>query len=195
MIPPWNNQGLIPPNDESDPTSFERSPYYTTVDRLVGRFATSIERCDILDGYLAHRQELHRIGVTTGFQWLDGSFTEHVELIEGRAPNDIDAVTFTAIDDLYLDSLEPDDFRILGIGPIENHNWVKKNYKVDHYMQSLTDAPETLVFMTSYWYSMWSHRRSKQWKGFICVGMEPDSDPDAKRLLEIRRQEIQDEQN
>ncbi|QEU28815.1 DUF6932 family protein [Pseudomonas luteola] len=194
MIPLWNHQGLIPPIDDSDPTSNVRSPYYTTIGQVVGRFATSLERCLILEGFLNHRGELHRIGVSNGFQWLDGSFTEHIELIEGRAPKDIDVVTFTTIDDQHLDSLG-EDFRILGIGVAENHRWVKDNFKVDHYVQSLSDSPDVLVFMASYWYSMWSHRRTKQWKGFLCIDMDKSNDADARMILEARRQEIQNEQN
>jgi hypothetical protein len=29
-----------------------------------------------------------------GFQWLDGSFAEQIELLEGRPPKDIDVVSF-----------------------------------------------------------------------------------------------------
>lgn len=195
MIPLWNHQGLIPPNDDSNPTSAERSPYYTTVDQIIERFATSLERCEILDGYLAHRRELHRMGVCSGFQWLDGSFTEHVELIEGRAPNDIDVVTFLSMDDVWAESLNEPDLRTLGVGSKENHKWVKETYKVDHYIQSLLDRPEYLVYMSSYWYSMWSHRRTKQWKGFLHVYMDADHDDNAQRILNIRRQEINDEKN
>ncbi len=43
---------------------------------------------------LAFRRELAKLGLAAGFQWLDGSFVEHVELVRGRAPADIDVVTF-----------------------------------------------------------------------------------------------------
>ncbi|WP_426763559.1 DUF6932 family protein [Hafnia paralvei] len=35
------------------------------------------------------------MGLAEGFQWVDGSFTENVELIERRTPNDVDVVIFS----------------------------------------------------------------------------------------------------
>ncbi|WP_414651656.1 DUF6932 family protein [Hafnia paralvei] len=35
------------------------------------------------------------MGLAEGFQWVDGSFTENIELIERRTPNDVDVVTFS----------------------------------------------------------------------------------------------------
>jgi hypothetical protein len=61
---------------------------------LVTRFATTPERQAIIAGLLAYRHALHATGLVRGFQWLDGSFAEHVEVIEQRPPNDIDVVTF-----------------------------------------------------------------------------------------------------
>ncbi len=58
------------------------------------RFSTSSARCKILEGLLDYRQAMHRIGLVSGFQWLDGSFLEDVETIEKREPRDIDVVTF-----------------------------------------------------------------------------------------------------
>lgn len=38
-------------------------------------------------------------GLVEGFQWIDGSFLEHVESTEGRDPRDIDVVTFFRLPD------------------------------------------------------------------------------------------------
>ena len=46
-------------------------------------------------GFLDFRALLHSLGINTGFQWLDGSFMENVELLEQRAPKDIDVVTLS----------------------------------------------------------------------------------------------------
>ena len=93
-IPHWNAQGLIPPMDVASPVSANRSPYMVTLNDLVMRFGISIARCRILDGLLRYRAALHGLGVTRGFQWLDGSFLEHIEVLDSRPPNDIDVVTF-----------------------------------------------------------------------------------------------------
>jgi len=190
LIPSWNHQGIIPPIDENDPTSLERAPYPVDVAQVVERFSTTLERCEILDGYLSHRAELHKVGIVSGFQWLDGSFMEHVELLEGRAPNDMDVVTFAEIAPGVEDALQPADIQMLTDNP-----WIKENYKVDFYLLPLSEPPEILIEMSAYWYSMWSHRRSQQWKGFLSVRLEPDHDAAARQLLENRKMEVQNEQN
>ncbi|WP_256580875.1 MULTISPECIES: hypothetical protein [unclassified Pseudomonas] len=190
LIPQWNHQGIIPPIDENDPTALERAPYPVTVEQIVERFSTTIERCEILEGFLSHRAEMHRLGVVSGFQWLNGSFMEHVELLEGRAPNDMDVVTFADIRPEVEAALAPEDIKALTDNP-----WIKKTYKVDFYLLPLSEPAEFLVEMSAYWYSMWSHRRSQQWKGFLSVRLEPDHDDGARRLLENRKREVQNEQN
>lgn len=190
LIPLWSHQGIIPPIDENDPTSPERAPYPVNVQQVVERFSTTIERCSILDGFLAHRAEIHRIGIVSGFQWLDGSFMENVELLEGRPPSDMDVVTFPMITEAVEQRLQPADIQILTDNP-----WIKETYKVDFYLIPLSESPETLIELAAYWYSMWSHRRSQQWKGYLSVRLEPDHDQQAKELLEMRKRELQHEQN
>lgn len=50
----------------------------------------AIHPCGLLD----LRAELTLAGKSDGFQWVDGSFTEDVEVQQGRTPNDVDVVTF-----------------------------------------------------------------------------------------------------
>lgn len=190
LIPLWNHQGIIPPIDENDPTSPTRSPYPTDVRQVVDRYSTTIERCEVLEGFLAHRAEIHRMGITAGFQWLDGSFMEDVEMLLSRPPNDMDVVMFADVPPAVEQSLQPLDVQILVDNP-----WIKANYKVDFYAFTLSEPPETLIELAAYWYSMWSHRRSLQWKGFLSVRLEPGFDQDASDLLRIRKQELQNEQN
>lgn len=190
MIPEWNAEGVLPPINEDDPTGFDRAPYEVTLGQVVDRFATSQERCDILEGFLAHRAELHKMGMDNGFQWLDGSFTEDIELLEHRSPRDIDVVTFTPANDDFFGMLEERQINLLG-GDREN---LKKEFRIDFYVQSLSDPAEALVAMTTYWYSMWSHRRTGQWKGFLKVDLSPSQDAEAKNLLVARQQELAHEQ-
>lgn len=190
MIPLWNNMGVLPPIDQLNPASAIRSPYATDVRQLVERFCTSLERCDILSDFLRHRSEIHRIGIVSGLQWLDGSFMEDVELLEGRAPNDIDVVTFADIPAAILQALTPQNITML-----TDNRWIKENFKVDFYVALLSEAPEALIEIAAYWYSMWSHRRSQQWKGFLSVALDPNHDQGALDLLMARKQELENEQN
>lgn len=189
MIPNWNAEGVLPPMNDVNPTGFDRAPYEVTLSQVVERFATTLERCDILDGYIKHRAELHKMGLTVGFQWLDGSFSEDIEMLEHRAPRDIDVVTFTPADDSFLLGLSLEQIDLLG-----NQQKIKDEYKVDFYVQSLSDPVDTLVSMTTYWYSMWSHRRTGQWKGFIKVDLSPSLDAHAITVLGERQKELADEQ-
>ncbi len=93
-LPSWNSLGLIPPIDEQQPASIERSPYTVLLTDFVLRFGQTQPRRMVLDGFLKYRAALHAAGLVSGFQWVDGSFLENVEAIETRAPNDIDVVTF-----------------------------------------------------------------------------------------------------
>jgi len=129
------------------------------------------------------------MGMDTGFQWLNGSFSENIELIEHRPPGDVDVVTFTHRGDDFFDALTEEQIRLLG-----DTEWIKERFKVDFYVQSLQDDPEILVSMSAYWYSMWSHRRSRQWKGFLKLDLAPHQDADALALLEARQQELAHEQ-
>ena len=189
MIPKWSHDGLIPPVNEASPASQDRSPYETNVASLTDRFGFNLDRCQILQGYLSHRGELHSMGLTEGFQWINGSFTENIEAIEGRHPNDIDVVTFLPQEISILESLDPDQMRLLTDQP-----WIKDQYKVDFYVQSLRDDPEALVSMCTYWYSMWSHRRSMQWKGFLKIPLDPANDTRAGEVLSARILELSHEQ-
>lgn len=95
MVPDWNLAGVLPalrPGEAGH--SEDRSPYLATLSDVAQRFDISPRRTIILQGLLAFRAELHRARITSGFQWLDGSFLENVEVLEQRDPKDIDVVTY-----------------------------------------------------------------------------------------------------
>jgi hypothetical protein len=85
-IPAWTAEGVLPPIDAAQPVSTERSPYAVSLTDYVLRFGDTPGRRTVLDGLLRYRAALHALGLVSGFQWLDGSFLEHVERIEGRPP-------------------------------------------------------------------------------------------------------------
>jgi hypothetical protein len=142
------------------------------------RFGTSAERRTVLDGFLRYRAALHAAGLSHGFQWLDGSFLEHVELLEARAPNDIDVVSF-----YRLPPSTSQAELAVRLGSATDHAAVKATYLVDGYLVHLGMAPERLTHQSAYWYSVWSHRRNHVWKGFVQIDLAPTEDAAAIATL------------
>ncbi len=181
-IPQWNIQGFLPPIDSIDPVSAERSAYHVTLLDMILRFATSPDRCRVLRGFLTYRAALHHAGLTEGFQWINGSFTEQVETLEHRSPNDIDIVTFVKT---------PNDFTSTGDQMELFDLDTAKRFLVDSYFVELDhESPETLVEHSTYWYSMWSHRRNMAWKGYLRIDLGPVEDNDAQERLNLLESQL-----
>ncbi len=186
MIPQWNSAGVIPPIRPGQAGhSADRSPYVVSLSTFVEHFATSPERIDILEGFLNYRAELHKLGLSSGFQWIDGSFLEEIEVLESRNPRDVDVVTFVKFPDgetqATLYGREPKLF---------DHAQVKTTYMVDHYLMELGQPTESWnVRNIAYWYSMWSHRRDGLWKGFVQIDIDPSQDAEARAALEANKGE------
>ena len=177
-IPAWNSTGVLPPIDISDPTGIERSPYPVRLIDVLERFCTSQQRHSILCGFLEYRAAIHGLGFVDGFQWLDGSFLEDVELLEHRSPNDIDVVTFLRSPS-NIDPL-PNGWEDVLSNPMAT----KSNFRVDGYTVALFELPsDQIVIWGAYWYSMWSHKRSLTWKGFLQVDLAMNDDSEALRWM------------
>lgn len=178
-IPDWDGRGVLPPCLNSPIEADGISPFPVSLLDLVQRFGTSQERLDILEGLLRYREALHGIGLVSGFQWINGSFMEHVELLELRPPNDIDVVSFFHLPDGKTQA------EILGgHRHLFSRNETKKAFKVDAFPVVLTDMPqEYLIERSVYWYGLWGHRRDRSWKGFLQVDLASDEDRDASNLL------------
>ena len=142
------------------------------------RFSDTVERRTVLDGLLRYRAALHGSGVVQGFQWLDGSFLEHVEVTEGRAPNDVDVVTFYRLP-FGLSQAQ----LAAKAGAFLDHASVKAAFRVDGYIVHLGMDAERLTRQSAYWYSVWSHRRNQLWKGFVQVDLAPAEDSVAAATL------------
>lgn len=177
-IPPWTSDGVLPPINASHPVSPMRSPYVVSLTDYVLRFGDTAERRAILEGFLRYRAALHAAGLVQGFQWLDGSFLEHIELTEGRAPNDIDVVTF-----YRLPSGVTQRRLATSLDTLIDPGAVKATFCIDGYLVGLGMEPERLVAHNAYWYSVWSHRRSQLWKGFVQVDLGGTEDAAASATL------------
>lgn len=176
----WNSIGVLPPIQPGvEGISRDRSPYCVDLSAFVNRFCISQERKNILIGLLNFRHDLHDLGITTGFQWLNGSFSENIEITEQRPPMDIDVVTF-----FDLPSGENQQSLLTKAPDLFQPARLKKKYLIDGYYIGLGRVvDERYVRNVSYWYSMWSHRRDNVWKGFVQVSLAPSGDSGANQLL------------
>ncbi len=181
-IPHWSHAGLLPPVDSSDPTSWNRSPYRVRLTEVIDRFATTPQRCRVLSALLTLRSSLHRLGYVVGFQWINGSFVEHVEALRGHAPRDIDVVSFVA--------RPPSGNVDFSASATDGPSVPDENDCVDHYIVELDLPPEQLINLAVYWSGVWSHRRSGEWKGFLEIDLSPDNDPLATERLGRRQIEV-----
>lgn len=180
-IPSFDSIVNVLPPHLGDPRSpSDLSPYACTVDEICARFNSSAERLEILRGFLALRSKLFSLGIG-GFHWIDGSFCEDIEAQEGRAPLDIDVVTFVAQPTTPLDLAN-----ILRPEGLLDRGAVKATYHVDHFVVSLGSSPALLVDHSRYWCGLFSHRRDRVWKGMLRLEMtDRTADIAAKTLLGV----------
>jgi len=181
LIPAFDLHGVVPPvRPGEDGASGERSPYHVDLLAFCQHFGGSTARRSILRGLLELRAELNRAGKSTGFQWINGSFTEEVELQQGRAPNDVDVVTFIPLGDGSAQRELFQAFQDL-VDPTRS----KQRFRVDHYLVP-ADQPLTigLAGRLAYWSSLWSHRRGdNRWKGFVAIPLA-SNDAEASAWLD-----------
>lgn len=165
-IPPHNLTGVLPPFVGADAASPRHSPYRAPLSEFVDRFATSSRRIDILKGFFDLRRELKGLGITTGFQWLDGSFTEQIS----REPNDLDLVTIFRRPASWKDPaiFATIEARTDLFDPFQS----KQRYLCDAYY---LDMEPLNIQALVYWYGLFGHRRgTSEWKGLIQVDLAED---------------------
>lgn len=178
MIPTFTPSGVIPPFANT-PAIPGGSPYVTDLCTVVSTLGTTVERRGLISGLLDYREALRAIGVTSGFQLLDGSFTEECEKLRGRPPSDIDLVTYA-----YL-PVSPREVQQFATdhGHLFNTPTVKQNYRCDAYFVDLAKDARMLVEETFYWYGLFSHQKTTYtWKGVINIPLMAD-DTAARNLL------------
>ena len=168
-VPDFTVSGALPPYLGTTPTVLAAmSPYPTTLARIAGKLCRSSPRREIFRGLLQYRQELARIGLSDGFQWLCGSFLEDIEALETRDPRDVDVVTFC-----HLPAATADDpaWRVFTTANINLLLWqlVKPVFRCDAYFVDLDTAPANVVNQAQYWFGLFSHRRDGLWKGLLQI--------------------------
>lgn len=183
MLPQFNASGVLPPFAGFDSSErSQSSPYEVSMTELVERFGHSHERRALLRHLLSYRQALRAAGIVTGFQLLDGSFTEDCERLRQRPPNDVDLVTFSHT------PVPPRELRAFATahGTLFDMDRVKEVYKCDSYFVDLSKDARYIVEDTMYFYGLFSHQRSTfMWKGLVKLPMRSDDDQ-ALALLNAR---------
>ena len=184
-VPEWEFGGVLPPFVEVALSPVARSPYMVAVSDVVARFGNTPERRRLLVGLLDYRAELRRAGLASGFQWINGSFVEDVEGVEGRTPRDIDVVNFYHLPDDHSEETLRDAFPDLF-----HRAGMKARYAVDAYHVPLEqERSEDLVAYCVYWHGLWSHRRDRLWKGYLRVDLSSEDDDAARQALVERAAE------
>lgn len=178
-IPDFDHNLVLPAN-MGDPRRLEDlSPYPCTTLDLCRQFGTTHERRAILESFLDFRDRLLGEGLCQGFQWLDGSFLENVELRERRAPRDLDVVTVYWGYDLAFQSDLAKRFPDFA-KPLLS----KANFKLDHYPLDAGFDPFKTVELTRYWIQLFSHNRLGVWKGMLKIDLNtPVDDTEARAEL------------
>ncbi|HBD26831.1 hypothetical protein [Flavobacterium sp.] len=181
MIPKFDHNHVTPPHIGDPTDKSQLSPYLSNSFEFTKHFATSPERVEILKGLLKFRKKLNDVGIIEGFQWLDGSFTENIEIVERRSPRDLDIVTL-----FNPKKLTPEQVKNIEDNFVEFFDFQtsKTNYKLDHYPFNYAMDPLFTVDYTRYWIQLFSHNRLGVWKGIIRLELNtPDLDNEASEYL------------
>ena len=185
----WNPSGVLPPIAPNEhPAGLNRSPYLMTLAETADFFVTTEARLKIFRGFVLYRRALYDAGFCKGFQWLNGSFVEQIEMTRKKPPKDTDVVTFVH---LPQDCHSQKD--LLGKYPdLFTPAKAKTLFQVDGYTVILGGpmTPEA-VRQVTYWYSLWSHQRETHvWKGFVQISLNPAEDKAAEEILKMREEAL-----
>ena len=179
-IPDFDHNLVVPPH-LGDPTNpGQLSPYPCTTIDFCERFGTSPERRTILGRFLDFRDRLRSEGLTTGFQWLDGSFLEDIETRDNRPPGDMDVVTvYWGYDRAFQVGL------VSRFREFASSIASKRVYSLDHYSIDATlNPPPVLTELVRYWILLFSHNRDGIWKGMLKIDINtPGEDATARQRL------------
>jgi hypothetical protein len=172
-IPPHRPDGTLPPVSTTViHRPEEMTPFPATLEELVRRFATSVARVRILEGFFAMRARLHELGVAEGFQWIGGGFVE----LRPREPEDMDVVTFFRKPAAW--SAPDDEARaVRGEPELFTAPGARARYRCDAYFVDL-GAPSAPRWI-AHWCGVHSHHmETRAWKGFVEVPLAPDAPGD-----------------
>jgi hypothetical protein len=179
-IPAYDMGLVLPPFLGPRPGSMaSQSPYEATTEELVHRFGTSPARNTLLRGLLELRAALRAVGISQGFQWIDGSFVEDKERRLGIAPGDIDLVTVFD----RPSGLEGNQAWVDAIGPhalLFDPAHCKATYRCEAFYIDLGRTGQQVAALSAFWFGLFSHQRDTfRWKGVVRCALGPSAADDA----------------
>lgn len=178
-IPPFTIDGILPPflGQEPGGPAAMMSPYQVSVTEVVARFGTTDDRKAILNNWLDHRDKMREIGITKGFQWLDGSF------LENKDPDDLDIITFLHRPDAAKDIVSWNTIMVSNKGVLSRKG-AKTTYRLDAFFIDLDGTIRSAISTSRYYLQLFSHQRKTfLWKGMLEVQMGDSTDEASARTL------------
>ncbi len=170
-IPNFDHNDVLPPHTGNPINRSDLSPYHCSTLELCHRFATSRQRVIILKNFIAFRKRMSSLGIVEGFQYLGGSFLQNIENEENRSPRDLDVVTF------FGGLTKNEQGVILANFPEFAYSGQSKViYLLDHYPVDYCSSPEITVEQTRYWIQLFTHTRSRVWKGMLRIKLDSATD-------------------
>ena len=152
---------------------------------LLLRFGNTPARREIAAAFLDYRAALHGVGLTRGFQWVNGSFVEDSLQNRAREPRDVDVVTFFHMPEGYGPESLPDSFlEVMTLGSPR----IPTSIDAYHVVLDAGDL-RYLSNRITYWNSLWSHTRDGKWKGYLEIDLSDDQDASARDLLRFMASE------
>lgn len=158
-------RGFLEPFIGDDARDFRtaRSPYPMDLESLVQYFGWSPRRRELIRSLMIFRKRLKLLGVTTGFQWIDGSFLEHSEELRHAEPQDLDVVTWIPSQSIEtytsLRALLPDRADI------------KQELGIDALFAPCTPEGWLEPSSACYWLGLFGHTRKREWKGIAQLNL------------------------
>lgn len=166
-IPDFDHNNVLPPHLGNPASPFDLSPYECTTLEMCEKFSTSDHRVNLLEKFIEFRVKMRAAGINSGFQWIDGSFLENIEVSEFRQPRDIDVVTFLqgfTVPDLY-------DVRVV-FPEFFSPRLAKSVFFLDHYFVPIDHDPLLTVESARYWIQLFTHKRNGVWKGMLKIPLD-----------------------
>lgn len=179
-LPPFDMRGLLPPVNGGDDTNFDRSPYFCTMTELCSALGTTDHRRALLRNLIGYRALIASDDFVDGVQFVNGSFVEDIEVIEGRQPNDIDVFSILMPPAKYAgpSALWVSQGISFWNDEIMNRVANRARFSVDCYAMLLNVGDlGSFLRQSLYWYSLFSHKRTNHdWKGFAAVPLNASDD-------------------
>jgi len=146
-------------------------------------FGTTPHRRVLIRNFIAYRSLLATDGYESGIQFVDGSFVENVEVIQGRDPKDIDVFSLLSVPKKYFSdsaAWHANGFPFWQ-NEIVDQAKNKDRFSLDTYAMLYEELqPVSLIKNVIYWYGLFSHQRDTYaWKGFVAVLLNPAEDKSA----------------